>query len=170
MKFSFIISLLTGLVGEVGTANASPITYIINFSGGSPNPTYGQFTYDSGAALGNQFSAFTVEWNALSFNLTASANNPFDIPLGGFGCTNVPTSATFFALLNGTPQCSPSLGRRWGGQQVRICRHSAYKNAIVHQVPIEVVMLRPRLSTEGAYFLRTPATSLSPKRFPSPAL
>ena len=48
-------------------------TYNITFTGGSPNPTMGSFTYDS---TNPQFSNYTVIWDGITFDLTSSANSP----------------------------------------------------------------------------------------------
>jgi hypothetical protein len=51
--------------------------YTINFTGGSPKPTAGSFTYDE---TNPQFSSFFVTWDGLTFDLTSSANAPGTSP------------------------------------------------------------------------------------------
>ena len=82
-------------MGAAASATAAPILYNINFTGGSPLPTSGQFTYDSAT---EQFSAFIVTWNAVSFNLTAAANDP---NVTGTCNTAAANSADYFSYLNG---------------------------------------------------------------------
>lgn len=107
-----ILSLLMGLVGAAASATAAPITYNINFTGGTPNPTSGSFTYDSAAALGSQFTGFNVLWSGISFDLTAQANSPI---AGGTGCPAGLTSATFFSILSGNSVCSGTPSNQWNG-------------------------------------------------------
>jgi hypothetical protein len=84
-------------------------TYTINFTttSGSPSPTTGTFTYDPDTAT---FTAFTVEWDGLSFDLTASANSPtvgFSIP----SCITGTGGAASFALMTGSCAPPPSFGQ-----------------------------------------------------------
>jgi hypothetical protein len=51
-------------------------TYDINFSGGSPNPTSGSFTWDSTI---DQFTAFAVTFESTPFNLLSAANSPGNV-------------------------------------------------------------------------------------------
>ena len=85
--------------------HAGPVQYNVAFSGGSPNPTAGSFTYD---AITTQFSSFLVGWHGATFDLTISANSP-----SGFnGCSA--TSAQFFAALIGGPgACSGTNTVQW---------------------------------------------------------
>ncbi len=108
------LSLLMGLVGAAASATAAPITYNINFTGGTPNPTSGSFTYDSAAALGSQFTGFNVLWSGFSFDLTAEANSPI-ASSGGPGCPASPTSTTFFSILSGNSVCSGAPSNQWSG-------------------------------------------------------
>ena len=89
------LSLVMGLVGAFSTANAAPISYDINFTGGSPNPTSGSFTYDDAAPA---FSNFFVSWNSITYDLTTLANSPF---LQGACNTVAPDARDFFAILSG---------------------------------------------------------------------
>jgi len=66
----FLIFLAVPLARRADTVT----TYAITFSGGGTIPTSGSFTYDSAVP---QFSNFIVDWGGLSFDLTASANNPY---------------------------------------------------------------------------------------------
>jgi hypothetical protein len=68
--------------------------YTINFSGGSPNPTSGSFTYDPSTG----FSNFTVVWEGSTIDLTASANAP---AISGTGCGGeASTPAYAFAIMS----------------------------------------------------------------------
>jgi hypothetical protein len=80
-------------------------TYNITFTGGSPNPTMGSFTYDS---TNPQFSNFTVLWDGITFDLTSSANSPtFCDP----GCKEVESGAKYaFRFLSGPTRCKPAPG------------------------------------------------------------
>jgi hypothetical protein len=97
------VLLLTGIIAS--GAFAGPINYVINFTttSGSPTPT-GSFTYDSAAALGSQFTAFVVVWDALTFDFTSQANTPI---VNTVGCGAV-TSITIFNFLSGTDECPGS--------------------------------------------------------------
>ena len=57
------------------TVSAAPIHYDINFTlfGGGPAPTAGGFDYDSST---HAISNFAIDWDNLTFDLTASANSP----------------------------------------------------------------------------------------------
>ncbi len=70
-------ALLLGLICTAVSAIGAPISYAINFSGGIPNPTAGSFTYDSVPSV---FTAFIVDWQGITFDLTPAANNA--IPFG----------------------------------------------------------------------------------------
>jgi hypothetical protein len=108
------VLLFLGLAGAVASIQAGPVLYDLNFTTIlTPPPTSGSFTHDSSAALDSQFANFIVNWNGLSYNLTTSANNPTE---AGAGCTQAPTSATFFALLSGTPECTPATVPEWLGE------------------------------------------------------
>ena len=81
----------------VPAANASPITYTINFTlgGGGTLPSAGSFAYDSGT---HTFSAFSVTWEGIAFDLTGSANAPVT---AGSPCGALTGGAASFALLSG---------------------------------------------------------------------
>lgn len=92
-----VLSLLAGFLGAAVFLTASPITYNINFTDGSPNPTSGSFQYDSAGS--GTFSNFIVVWQGFNFDLTLEANAP---SVTG-GC--VSSASNSFALLNGTLAC-----------------------------------------------------------------
>lgn len=80
-------------------AMASVIHYDITFTGGSPTPT-GEFEYDASVP---QFSNFTVTWDGLVFDMTASANAPVfnsgsDISLPFCGASSANAALTFGIL------------------------------------------------------------------------
>lgn len=108
MKRFLLTMLLTGLFAVC--ASAVPIQYNIAFSGGTPNPTAGSFTYDASTTT---FSAFSVTWEGLNFDLTISANNPG----GANGCTATP--AQLFSVLAGGPGvCAGTNSIGWSGDTV----------------------------------------------------
>ena len=110
----FIFGLGIGAI----TAAAGPITYAIDFTTASGiAPTSGAFTYDSSSPVGSQFSNFTVVWDTFTFDMTAQANSPVEY---GTGCTASATSVTFFDLLSGAAQCTPSNGREWYAEVIQI--------------------------------------------------
>lgn len=80
-------------------ATASIVHYDITFSGGSATPA-GEFDYDASVP---QFSNFTVIWDGLSFDMTASANAPvfnpgMDLSLPLCGATSANAALTFGIL------------------------------------------------------------------------
>jgi hypothetical protein len=87
-------------------ALASPIQYPLTFSltNGAPNTASGSYTYDAALPIGAQFTSFHVTWDGFTFDLAQSANSPQHSGNDG-GCPSSPTSATFFAMLQGAPQC-----------------------------------------------------------------
>jgi PEP-CTERM motif-containing protein len=98
-----VVLALGILCGAATMAQAAPIDYTINFTltdPGAPLPASGSFTYDADAPL---FTNFHVVWNGQDFDLTGSANTPFD----SGGC-NSPLSgaAEGFAILSGSSACS----------------------------------------------------------------
>ncbi|MCV2360004.1 PEP-CTERM sorting domain-containing protein [Paucibacter sp. TC2R-5] len=79
-------------------AEAAPQNYAIQFTvtQGSIAPTAGSFTYDAGVG----FSAFTVVWNGVTVDLTATSNKPqLYTTAGGYF---LGTAADSFALLSNT--------------------------------------------------------------------
>ncbi len=121
-RFSLGIPLLlTAVFGSLPVL-AAPVDYVINFTltGGSPLPTSGTFTYDSG---GPGFTAFLVEWSGFTFDLAASANAPFIYaPADPIPCLGGATghAASFLALtacLTPPPQIgeTSSVGQFWVG-------------------------------------------------------
>lgn len=83
-----------------GTAFFAPVAgaatmYTIDFSGGSPNPTSGSFTYDPSTG----FSNFIVVWEGVSVDLTANANAPY--VANATGCSGeASTPAYGFAIMS----------------------------------------------------------------------
>jgi hypothetical protein len=84
-------------------------TYEINFTVtdplGAPSPTSGSFTWD-----GSTFSNFTVKWQGITFDLTASANAP--ALLGATGCNGEASTPSYgFILITQTATgCKPIPG------------------------------------------------------------
>jgi hypothetical protein len=103
--------LLLAVVGSTLRSYAAPINYTISFTTNSGiSPSSGSFTFDSAQPLGSQFTAFTVVWDSISFNLTSTAN----APQTSGSCTA--TSLTVFLFLTGTPECPGTGGQPigWG--------------------------------------------------------
>jgi len=96
----FLFTLLISLTAAPATA--SPITYAIIFTGTGTLPSAGTFTYDSDTST---FTNFFVIWNALVFNLTPSANNPFLTVPGPACISGLSGGAATFAVMTGT--CTP---------------------------------------------------------------
>lgn len=84
-------------------AYAGFIQYDITFSTlwGTAPTAAGSFLYDASATPGSRFSNFTVPWAAVSFDMTARANDPSDFYSPSGACVN-----DAFALLSGWA-CSP---------------------------------------------------------------
>ena len=102
-----VLSLLAGFLGAAVFLTASPITYNINFTNGSPNPTSGSFQYDSAGS--GTFSNFIVLWQGFNFDLTSQANAP------SVSGSCVSSASNSFALLNGTLACvQTGPGPVWG--------------------------------------------------------
>ena len=102
------ISFLCGLVSV--SASAAPITYNFDFTNtaGSLSPNSGSFSFDP---TSNQFTAFQVEWNGGTFNLTGSANDPSMDP--GFPCDTGSNRVHFYnVLVNG---CTAGVAAQWSG-------------------------------------------------------
>jgi hypothetical protein len=74
MRHCFGIPLLLCAAIGAPIAEAAPIPYTIAFTGGPTLPTSGSFKYDPTSPL---FTDFLVEWNGFTFDLTASANDPY---------------------------------------------------------------------------------------------
>ncbi|MBS1826303.1 MAG: hypothetical protein JST93_13355 [Acidobacteria bacterium] len=108
------LSILAGLVllATLATpAVQAGTTYNINFSGSGTLPTAGSFVYDSGTST---FSAFTVEWAGITFDLTASANAPSTAGAGFGSCISPLTGgAATFAMLSGACDGVPNQSSAW---------------------------------------------------------
>ena len=153
------------LIG-IGTAvtNASPITYDINFTltSGTPSAT-GTFTYDASQPIGSQFTNFTVLWDTVTFDMTSAANSPQDL---GTGCGVGDTSATFFALLSGTAECSPTNPTQWDGSATFTLASFTISESTPTNPPNggEIAAEKQILSPQPPHWTRTPAAhSQSPQ-------
>lgn len=94
--FWFIpVLLVFATIGAPTALRAGDITYNINFSGGSPTPTSGTFTYDTTA---NDFTSFNVTFDGVNFNFLPSANGP--VTQGS--CSPLFTGPEIYALLTGS--------------------------------------------------------------------
>src|SRR4051794_5058687 len=83
--------------GWAAVAEATPVTYVVDFSGSGtlPSPARGVFKYDAAAST---FSDFLVRWDETVFDLTSEANAP---RRSGVACAGESASspAVGFALL-----------------------------------------------------------------------
>jgi hypothetical protein len=99
-----------------GVANATPVTYTLDLSNlilGSLAPTSASFTYDASAPLGSQFTAFTVDWDGVTFDFTSLANSP---TFNGTDCgTSANGSAATFAMLTEQNVCGMGTSYQWQG-------------------------------------------------------
>ena len=116
---SLRISSLLGVIAlwASGAAQASVITYQINFTrtgGGLPSTPTGSFSYDNASGL---FSAFQVQWATYSMDLTARAN-ALGATGAGYSCGGVAASKLFIFLTTGVNDCSPSVNRNFAAYQV----------------------------------------------------
>jgi hypothetical protein len=110
MKTCVVCALLLPLAFALPAKADVLTTYDISFTGSSPLPTSGSFTYDS---TNPNFSNFTVVWDGISFDLTASANNPASY-FGAPACSNGNTgAAAAFALLT---TCNSTGTAYWSGE------------------------------------------------------
>lgn len=108
------LAVALGLIVLVAQPAHADTTYTINFttSAGSPGPTSGSFTYNSST---HTFSNFVVMWDGYSFNLTSSANSPFDAHPSG--CTGEASTGAFaFEILSKTLTCPSAPEYFWFGQ------------------------------------------------------
>jgi hypothetical protein len=90
------------LSGVAPLAQAAPIDYTITFTvteGDAPLPAAGSFTYDADTPL---FTNFHVIWNNQDFDLTSSANGPYN---GGLCGGSLSGPAGGFAILSGSTPC-----------------------------------------------------------------
>jgi hypothetical protein len=102
MRLQWGIGVL--LIAALGAPAAKADVYQINFTGDPGNllPTAGSFTYDPTVQT---FTAFTVTWDSIAFDLTNFANAPSASPAFP-GCIGSNTGgAAAFALLSGA--CNP---------------------------------------------------------------
>jgi len=106
-----------------GFAHAVPATYFVNFSGSSPLPGIGVFTYD---AASPRFSNFFVSWGGVLFDMTSAAN----APVVGGGCPGAPSSAaTSFALLQHS-LCDGVFSRWFGNQNAGSSTFAFYNETL----------------------------------------
>ena len=95
-------------------AQATPITYVVNFSVEEGTlPASGQFTYDAAA---QDFSNFLVSWDGFLFDLTSEANAPsFDgVPCAGESASS---SSIGFAEMSQTLPCAGT-DYSWAGSVI----------------------------------------------------
>ena len=92
----FLCTFVTG-------ATAGSIQYNLIFSGGSPTPTSGSFTYNTTTA---SFTQFDVVFDGRDFNLIPSANSP--VTHNYQICPVITNAAGFFGVLTGGGSCGGS--------------------------------------------------------------
>lgn len=93
---------------------ASPIQYTINFSATSGAlPTSGGFVYDAATTT---FSNFQVTWQAITFDLTSTANSGPDFGITPGACGIASGASGSFQMLSGPPCTTTwSAARLFGG-------------------------------------------------------
>jgi hypothetical protein len=97
-----LLVLVALAIGTPAAAQAAEITYNFNFTNDFSDvaaPT-GSFTYN---AVTSQFTNFTVNWDAVTFDLTSSANGFLGGPGAPACVANLSGGAAAFALLG--PGC-----------------------------------------------------------------
>jgi hypothetical protein len=107
--FKTLLVLTLVVVGIASRADAAPISYTIDFTGGTPLPTSGSFKYDPTTP---NFTDFLVQWNGVLYDLTNLANAPL---MGGvLPCLGGTTGAeaTFHMLSD----CASQPNSTWSGQ------------------------------------------------------
>ncbi len=104
------------LIAALGApaAMASVITYDISFLGAGA-PTAGSFTYDNDNPASPFFTAFSVTWDGINFDLTSEANSP--VTSGTYpGCASGSGAAATFAFMLGDCFPNPSgVTTQWFG-------------------------------------------------------
>jgi hypothetical protein len=115
LQFGITFLLIAAFSAPV--VKADPLdqtTYAINFTGAGLNPTAGSFTYDPDTAV---FTAFTVMWNTITYDLTSGANSPVFITAFPGCIGGASGGAATFALLSGqcNPPSSPNGDTEWEG-------------------------------------------------------
>ena len=140
---------------------ASPVTYNISFTltTGTTAPTSASFVYDSAAVAGARFSSFVVNWDGLTFDLTASANHPSTF--FGTGC-----KLDGFLLLSGISVCTPPGQQSWKGAITSLASFYFIENA----APIDFALVGGSLEITGTAKSGTGSYSISQVPEPSTAL
>lgn len=101
MRTHVALRALGLLVISAATSFALPITYNFVWSGQSPLPTSGSFTYDSSLT---QFTNFTIVWDGYTFNFLPVVNST----VSSSGCGNITTQQIFnFLTAANTSECNP---------------------------------------------------------------
>src|SRR5262249_36580797 len=109
---NLILVLIAAAALFIQAASAATI-YTINFSGGSPLPTSGSFTYDPVSG----FSNFSVVWDNFTFDMTAAANAP---SISGTGCSGEASTPSYgFAIMSQSlAGCTASPTYFWRGSDL----------------------------------------------------
>jgi len=104
----FVYAATLGVTG----AMAEPIQYTLGFTDDSGvSPTAGSFTYDPAT---NTFTNFTVTWDGVVWNLTASANSPIITSTAPSCLGGLTGGAASFAMLDrACYPAPPSGGNEW---------------------------------------------------------
>ena len=122
--------------------------YSIAFSGSTPLPTSGQFTYDSTAPA---FSNFTIQWNGLTFDLTNAANGT-----ANRGCLIVCAQTTFDHLVAQSVQDTWAAGISAGLASFSVVGYTP-QGGLVYNATVTVPPATPALAGTGGNFIITAA-------------
>ena len=115
MRHTLGISVLLIAAFGAPAATASVVTYTIDFTGAGA-PTAGSFTYDTDIPASPVFTAFSVTWHNLTFDLTSSANSPSTNPTYPACVTGSGAAASFGLLTGGCFPTPPGVTTQWYGQ------------------------------------------------------
>ncbi len=147
-----------GVVGLAASSSAAPITYNINFTGGSPTPSSGSFGYDSATQT---FNFFTVVRNSFSYDLTGQANAP---NLVGSCDTLSPNATDTFAWLQ-SGGCRPQIWtavQSFGSQQFMF-------GSLLFDLPNDIRLIQTRSASSSTTFVTNGNFTIAPAAVPEPS-
>jgi hypothetical protein len=114
MRYKLGIGVLLITAFGAPSAMASVISYSISFIG-SGSPTAGSFTYDNDNPASPFFTAFSVTWDGINFDLTSSANAPSTNGAYPSCATGSGAAATFGLLLGDCFPTPSGVNTQWFG-------------------------------------------------------
>jgi hypothetical protein len=108
-RFGVLLLLSMGLL--VMRSQATPTTYNIRFTTTSGiASSSGSFTYDPSKG----FSAFIVQWNGVTFDLTSAANAP--VQFGSTGCDSEGSTPQYGFIIMAQIATGCNVSHSWGAQ------------------------------------------------------